>query len=411
MLYDMVFEGGGAKGMVFVGALRELDLRGHSPSRLMGTSAGSIMATFMAAGYTVSELADAMNEKQEGEPVFLGFLETPPVMGKEAIKSSAISKLLRAVNMKFIPDSMEEKLDEAIANAMASSSITSRIFSFIKRGGFFVAENFLTWMTEKLNTGIYPLDRGNFPKGQQRTFGDMSLSEFYDATGLELSLVAADTTNSQMLILNHRTAPDCPVVWAVRMSMSIPLLWYEVLWQPEWGSYRGKDISGNTIVDGGLLSNFPIELFISTQPQVTAVMGEKVTHDLNVLGFLIDESKEVPGVGDEKLKDGGSGVKFAEMKSIQRITNLLNTVTLAHDKSVIETFERFVVRLPAKGYGTIEFDMSDEKRDLLIAAGQQAAADYFDRLEAQSFSFGVDDITAEDLAPTANKIAEGILNR
>jgi len=36
--------------------------------------------------------------------------------------------------------------------------------------------------------------------------------------------VASDTTESQLLVLNHLTAPGCPVVWAVRMSMSIPLV-------------------------------------------------------------------------------------------------------------------------------------------------------------------------------------------
>ncbi len=30
MQYDMVFEGGGAKGMVFVGAIQELERRGHT---------------------------------------------------------------------------------------------------------------------------------------------------------------------------------------------------------------------------------------------------------------------------------------------------------------------------------------------------------------------------------------------
>ena len=57
MEYDLVFEGGGAKGMVFVGALQELEARGHSPARLLGTSAGSIMSTFLAAGYDATEMS------------------------------------------------------------------------------------------------------------------------------------------------------------------------------------------------------------------------------------------------------------------------------------------------------------------------------------------------------------------
>ena len=48
-----------------------------------------------------------------------------------------------------------------------------------------------------------------------RRFGGMTLNQFHNATGKDLSLVAADTTAEQLLVLNHRTAPDLPVVWAV----------------------------------------------------------------------------------------------------------------------------------------------------------------------------------------------------
>ena len=120
----------------------------------------------------------------------------------------------------------------------------------------------------------------------------MTLAEFHAATGRELSLVAADTSGQGILVLNHRTAPRCPVVWAARMSMSIPFVWQEVEWSPDWGPYRGRDLSGHMIVDGGVLSNFPIELFVSAEPHVTSLMGEK--RSKSVMGLLIDETLEVP---------------------------------------------------------------------------------------------------------------------
>ena len=60
----------------------------------------------------------------------------------------------------------------------------------------------------------------------------------------DLSLVVTDTTNREMLVLNHRTAPDVPVAMAVRMSMSIPFVWREVVWHKEWGTYCGTDKTG-----------------------------------------------------------------------------------------------------------------------------------------------------------------------
>ncbi len=55
----------------------------------------------------------------------------------------------------------------------------------------------------------------------------------------------------------------------------------------------------------------------------------------------------------------------------------MNTVLGARDKSVIEAFENLVVRMPAQGYGTTEFDMTDERRDTLVKAGRRAMYNYF----------------------------------
>jgi predicted acylesterase/phospholipase RssA len=49
MKYDLFFEGGGAKGSVFVGALQEFNARGHEPGCRIGTSVGDINATLIAA--------------------------------------------------------------------------------------------------------------------------------------------------------------------------------------------------------------------------------------------------------------------------------------------------------------------------------------------------------------------------
>ncbi len=410
MQFDLVFEGGGAKGTVFVGALQELEAQGHTPARLLGTSAGSIMSTLLAAGYTAGEMEAALSEKEGDQPVFMGFLETPPVPSPDVIQNSAFRDLLREVNIAILPDIVEEVLDDQIAKAIATSRLTGRIFSFVEDGGFYAAQTFLTWFENKLNSGTYSLDRGAHKKGTTRNFGGMTMAEFYEATGADLSLVASDTTASQILILNHRTTPELPVIWGVRMSMSVPLLWHEVVWQTEWGSYRGRDLTGHAVVDGGLLSNFPIELFLSSQPQVLAVMGEKTTEDENVLGFLIDESISVPGapepLSEEKTFD------FGKLRSVQRIQNLINTLTQAHDKMVIDAFEHLVVRLPAKGFGTIEFGMTDERRSALIAAGRAATVGHFKRAEGpkpERMSFGMKSLEVEEQVSPADKIATRLL--
>ena len=394
---DMVFEGGGAKGMVFVGALREVEARGIFPARLMGASAGAIMATFLAAGYSVEEMEAALKEEQDGVPVFEGFLEVPPQLPEEQIQNSAFRNLLGEINVSFIPDALENKLDSALASAAGKFPQTNQLMFFFEYGGFFAGNYFLNWLQAKLNEGIYRLDRGAWGLDKARQFGNMNLGEFYQATGAELSLIASDTTAASMLILNHYTAPDCPLIWAVRMSMSFPLLWQEVVWDSAWGLYRGKDLTGHTLVDGGMLSNFPIELFISTQPEVQAVMGEKNVERSNLIGFLIDDAKEVPGAPSKSKGAGFLGKIMGgevRLKTVERIGKLINTMTQAHDKMIIEQYDQFVIHLPAKGFETTEFDMTVERRDALIKGGLETAKRY---LDSRAFEAGKPEERTRDL--------------
>jgi NTE family protein len=410
MQYDMVFEGGGAKGMAFVGALQELERRGAAPARLLGASAGAIMAAFLSAGYDSREMAEALNETEDGNPVFLGFLEAPPRPTPEELQTSAIRQLLREVDIKIVPDFIEDRIAGAVLNLLASSKQAHRIFSFIDKGGLCAGQKFLDWLRDKLNCGIYPLERGSFGKGKPRQFGDMNLAEFHQATGVELSLMASDTTGAELLILNHHTAPECPLIWSVRMSMSFPLLWQEVVWQPEWGKYRGRNIVGHTIVDGGMLSNFPIELFISNLAYVTNVMGEKSDHNADVLGLLIDEDLDLPEAVDAPIPV--DRFDFSQLKTVQRVMKLVNTMTQAHDKKVIDAYEHHVVRLPAKGYGTIEFGMSENRRNALVSAGQAATAMYFQELEMRppaSRSLSFDRFAEDEDTLQADKIALRLL--
>jgi len=192
-----------------------------------------------------------------------------------------------------------------------------------------------------------------------------------------------------MLILNARTAPGVPVVWAVRMSMSVPLLWQEVVWRAEWGAYRGAALAGHSIVDGGLLSNFPLEMFVSALPSVTAVMGEKTAD--SGLGLLRDDDAPVPGVISEP--------DLSQQIPFQRFTNLLNTALEGRDKAVISAFDSLVVRLPAGGYGLTEFEMSDSRREALLVAGRQAMQTYLNTFSRRVLSFAVDSpVTPAEIA-------------
>ncbi|HND33169.1 MAG TPA: patatin-like phospholipase family protein, partial [Myxococcota bacterium] len=320
------------------------------------------------------EMLEALCEKKDGRSVFSSFIAPPAPVSDAELERGELLALFRRVDVPFLPSMVEERVEKEMARWMASQNTLRHVYSFIEQGGWYSADNFVTWIQQRLDSGSY--------KGAPRRFGRATLAEFYAATQTEVAFVASDITGGQILVLNHRTAPDLPVAMAVRMSMSIPLLWQEVIWKPAWGPYRGKDVAGHAIVDGGLLSNFPVELLVSRDANVTALMGPEVSKHL--LGFLIDETLPVEGV-EVAPKQGFS---YADLKTVNRLSNLLNTLLGARDQAVSEALERFVLRLPAGGFSTTEFDMSDARRELLLKAGREVAEVYLNSAAAQeSVSF------------------------
>ena len=274
--------------------------------------------------------------------------------------------MLDGIDFTFVQDFIQNKFHEKFVKALEASNSFRHVLGLVDRGGWFAADRFVSWLRRKLDSGHQP------QLAKHRAFSDLTLRQFFDATGVELSVVASDLTDRTILVLNQRTAPDCPIVWAVRMSMGIPLVWDEVILKPEWGKYLGRDLADHAIVDGGLLSNFPIELFISDAPHVNKLMGPKHNHP--VLGLLIDEKLPVIVAKGFFVR---INIKAEDLKTVQRLQRLVDTATSAHDKMVIEEYSHLVVRLPAYGYGTTEFDMSDERRAALIDSGQAAMAHYF----------------------------------
>ena len=361
--YDLVFEGGGAKGSVFVGAMTAFDQKGCKPRRLVGTSAGAITATLLAAGYTPDEMREAVNEQKSGKPRFASFMDMPKAddFDQNVIDDSDTMEIFKHVNIPFVPKILEDKLDQKLIEALMQLPHYLQLFSFIECGGLFTGNEFLEWIKEKL------ADKGFDP--------NITLASFHAMVANELSLVTSDTDGPEMLVLNHRTAPDCPVAWAVRMSMSIPFVWREVVWQKEFGLYLGKDITGHRMVDGGVLSNFPIVL-VDQQPSpgshIEKIMGnDTVAENAGTIGLLIDETIAVPGQ-PEKTEHSTLG----GLKTVKRISRLIDTMTGAHDNEEMQTHKAKVCRLPAQGYGTTEFDMNPDRLEALVKAGYDAMSSY-----------------------------------
>ncbi len=297
MKYDLVFEGGGAKGAAFVGAIQAFERHGHSPRRLIGSSAGAITACLIAAGYSSEENQAALYERTpEGKSRFESFMDTPTIYEDDNIKDQLGFWLRTELDNPVIPNSVEPFVDKIIEN-MVKGELVRHLISLLMWGGWYAGDEFILWLREKLNAG-------------GRDLADSNLLEFNQKTGKDLSVVASDLTGKEMLVLNHRTAPTLPTVWAVRMSMGCPFAWQEVIWREEWGTYRNRDMVNHRVVDGGLLSNFPISYFVTSDENIDEIMGEGMQTE-DVIGLLIDETLEVPGA-EEAPASHSKWTEFAQ---------------------------------------------------------------------------------------------------
>lgn len=382
--FDLVFEGGGVKGAAFVGALQVLKEAKHDTRRLIGTSAGAITVTCIAAGYTPDEMLKVVKEQRDGKPCFCAFLE-PPVADDfppEVRENSQARKLLKSV-LETAIDSEEINrptkagligLRAILNNDKQARRLIDRLmknryfvhgFSLLEDVALFSDRQFIEWMEERL------MEKGFEP--------GISLREFYKTTNRRhLTVVAADTWNKEMLILNHHTAPDCPVVQAVRMSMGIPFVWKEKVWDNEkWGLYRGRMIAQSSIVDGGVLSNFPLRLLIDKKYE--AVMDAGGDAKIRNLGLLIDESALIPGAREAPRKKPSHA--WQELRISQSLTRLVETVLGAWDRDIIEENRDDVCFIAGKGIDALEFDLTEERMDLLINSGRCAMTQYLNRFK------------------------------
>lgn len=443
-VYDVAFEGGGAKGCAFVGALEVLlaDGANRRLGRVVGASAGAITATFLAAGYSPREMLAILKEEAKGEadPIhpradgqdrpprrmaqlmdwatlesvqdLVGesdtlkafeeasvrarkrmVVEARAAAEKEDEKGKTLGQIGKAASLvrartfrgfatildSFMTDVIEGIIARSMLTALLGNRRIAPAFAFLETGGFLLGQEFVSWLGEKLKAkGVMPSD----------TLGMLHEKKGKE-TGRELSIIASDTTDSEMLVLNHRTAPECPVVQAVRMSMSIPFVFREVVWDKTWGTYLGRKKEGNIIVDGGMLSNFPIGLLqrppalpevllkdvrdASNKAAARVEVARRIMGDLpqdpgqvSVLGLLIDESQQVPKAPEPP--------RHPELfrRSIDRTNRIVNTVTGTWDDAAVQQFKDRICRLPAKGYGVLEFGMEDPRLDPLLEAAKNA---------------------------------------
>lgn len=303
MKINAVFEGGGVKGIALAGAVAGVEQLGNNFHQVAGTSSGAIVASLVAAGYKAEELRQVI----EATP-FRAFLQRSAIF-----------------DTKFIGP-------------------LSRLF--IKKG---------LYSGEALEHWIYQL---LLAKGI-RTFGDLKHGQ--------LRIIASDISGRRLLVLPDDIAQygvdpkRFLVAKAVRMSTSIPYFFDPVMIRKAANRRKPLDKTFADqfvyIVDGGLLSNFPLWLFDSEEEPPLDRM--------------------IPTIGFQ-LVGRGAGKPNEIYGPISMLRALFSTMLDAHDERYIQEHNRFrTVKIPTLGVSNTDFDITHEQSLQLFESGLQSTYAFF----------------------------------
>jgi NTE family protein len=144
--------------------------------------------------------------------------------------------------------------------------------------------------------------------------------------------------------------------------MSIPIFFEPVRVQNALTNHE------HLLVDGGMLSNFPVWLFDCPE-------GEPPSWP--TFGCLLVEPEPGIPIGERLPKPqhgrrGGRGL-------VQLLSAMVHTMMEAHDRMYVEqaTFAR-TIGIPTLGVGTTEFDLTPERKEALYQSGRDAAATFLE---------------------------------
>ena len=206
---DLVLSGGGVKFIGLVGAIVALMDAGYSIKRVSGVSAGSVVAAILAAASKGGQLSS--------EEI------------KELAFSVPVSRWRDAGPIPYL----------------------GAAWGLVRDTSMYRGDVAYDWVRSELkNLGV-------------TTFGDLLLDEdnLIEGRHYRLVVTVADLTAAQLVRLpwDYRRLygldPDeQPVAEAVRASMAIPFFYRPV-------KLTGASGATSTLVDGGVLSNFPIDTF------------------------------------------------------------------------------------------------------------------------------------------------------
>ncbi len=305
----LVLGGGGFTGGVYeIGALRALDLLAvnHTVNDFdmyVGTSAGSFIASMLAAGLTPEEMMRALTDDGGAIDSIKQDTMLRPSFGDYARSVVGLPFHVAGMVRKFLP-----RLNE---------------ISVIDIG---------YGLAESLPTGMY--SNAGIAKYVREVLATQGVIDSFDALQRDLYLTATDLDNGDRVVLGDSNGdwPDIPISTAVQASTALPLV------------YKPVEVNGRTLIDGGIYSTTNVDVAVERGAKFIVVVNPMVP-------YVNDRNEGLPTVS------GGSVRRIVDM-GVPAIANQAFRLLLHQRLSI--AVESWKERYPGVDIILFEPDLDDE---------------------------------------------------
>jgi len=327
---NLVLEGGGIRGIAYGGALQELESRGvlAGIERVGGTSAGAIQAALLAVGYSPDEIVAVVN--------------ATPVQ--------------RLNDGRFIFFGGTHRL--------------------VKQYGWYRGDEFSRYLSELV---ARKTQRPNLTLGELHTLAQAQPGRYRD-----LYTTGTNLTTQRTQVFSYETTPTMRVADAVRISMSIPLYFRAVLLDGQNHVVTGVPAPGQPVqvlVDGGLLANYPIDLF--DKPRYLPVGHPAPTPDARgnvynpeTLGLRLDRAEQI---AYDTTATGRQQLAPYPVNDFNTYVGALYTVALENLNPVAPADWQRTISINFLGFSPKIKRISAAQKQQLMASGRAGVQAFFSR--------------------------------
>ena len=410
-VHYLALEGGGGKGVTYLGAVRALENLGVLPINIdqpgqnqirgiSGASAGAITAMFLAMGYNSTELQQVLSNSS----TFTGFFDGPNVGISRLVDRNNRPEIRTEAPTGVTPIDFIRQQSRSISGL---SQLASSIAFLARRGAFGpTSDPIIRQLVSHPEYYLYNIifDRGMFPGLTARRFlqnavygrlwdrlvrsrtppgqpiliysingSEINFREFFDLTRVDLVITGANITKHKPSVFSRRHTPDFPVAEAVGVSMNLPLLFKPVHVEANVpvGQYNANanDYHGMWI-DGGVLNNFPLHAFDFLSPTVSRQYPTLKPLNPNMLGLRLTDG---PHSQSSRQQAGTFDLL------LEHLGNVMGTVLYPSEEGQIRNQDEREQTIDLYTYdlATTEFAPPPSKSATPIAEAERAVNTYF----------------------------------